>query len=524
MPTLEITNLGGPLTRRNTGDINSGLAKHDTSWGYDPYSKPGNLTWFQQPTSILTTGPVTSSIAGIINMLGRDEGGVPKVYATTGDRNLYSMTVFNNSTPNLDSSSIIGSITGTPLYHVGMAAYGSTEKLFIGTNNQIERVNFDGSSPSVITTSATIAINVPRPMAVFQGKIYFGNNNNIGEIDSTETLVTANKLSPALPAGFIVSDLDVTPDGNYLQILASKVVAPIVAGPSFNVSASRAVNNSYKFYWNGIDTAVTAFEQYNNQSLFANEVSGDFSYSLGRDIQGGVILEKRNKVAIPEMREVNVAATYTVGDNLGFGVAEYEKSSGKYKGSLFHLGKLNEETPAGLYRLLRQTASNGQDVKMVQAVLPVSNSGYAIASGGFSQNVSSVGKVYISTLEDLGQVRTEKLWRFSLFSGLTGSVLAGVYETQNQPFSKKVSLGEVRLYTEPLVADNAFTLAILNSGSSVIAQKTYTVGSNVTAGEDLIRFKPEIAPTQAVGLRITNVGTKNWTGLKAEVDWEYAGT
>ena len=45
MTTLEINNLGGPLTRRNNGDINSGEARFETSWGYDPYSKPGNLTW-----------------------------------------------------------------------------------------------------------------------------------------------------------------------------------------------------------------------------------------------------------------------------------------------------------------------------------------------------------------------------------------------------------------------------------------------------------------------------------------------
>ena len=120
--------------------------------------------------------------------------------------------------------------------------------------------------------------------------------------------------------------------------------------------------------------------------------------------------------------------------------------------------------------------------------------------------------------------RIHKLWRFETIPSGTGSVLGGVYETPNQIFSKKVKVGEVRFYTEPLIADNAFTLGLTNSASSVIAQNTYTVGTNVTAGEDLVRWTPAIAPTQALGLKITNVGSANWTGLKAEIDISDSGT
>ena len=67
-----------------------------------------------------------------------------------------------------------------------------------------------------------MTLDSPRPMVNFLGKIYFGNGANIGEIDSGETITTATKLSPALPSGLVINDLDITPNGNYLQITASR--------------------------------------------------------------------------------------------------------------------------------------------------------------------------------------------------------------------------------------------------------------------------------------------------------------
>ena len=45
METIEITNFQGRLTRILNGELNSGFAKFTTSFGYDPFSKPMNLTW-----------------------------------------------------------------------------------------------------------------------------------------------------------------------------------------------------------------------------------------------------------------------------------------------------------------------------------------------------------------------------------------------------------------------------------------------------------------------------------------------
>jgi hypothetical protein len=52
---------------------------------------------------------------------------------------------------------------------------------------------------------------------------------------------------------------------------------------------------------------------------------------------------------------------------------------------------------------------------------------------------------------------------------------------------------------------------------------TFTVGTNVTAGQDYVWYSPATAPTYALGLRITNLGTKNWIMSKAEIDFTDAG-
>src|SRR3990167_2561462 len=106
--TLTITELGGPLTRRNNGDINSGLANFDSSWGYDPYSKPGNLTWMEQPTSILSG----DSDSLIVAMKQRSEGTDDNlVYAVSNSGPIRRISVNKGSggseTADLDSPSVI---------------------------------------------------------------------------------------------------------------------------------------------------------------------------------------------------------------------------------------------------------------------------------------------------------------------------------------------------------------------------------------------------------------------------------
>lgn len=523
MNTLTITNFGGPLTRRNVGDINSGQAKFETSWGYDPYSKPGSLTWLEQPSSVLT---LTGSAGPIAAMKQRSEGAINYVYAIAKDKTLYKIATNANNNADINSPSIVGALGVSPNFDVGgsMVFYGATEKIFIGGDNNVQRINFDGSNSSVVGGTS----GSPRPQALFLGKIYFGNRNNIGEIDSTETVTTLTKLSPGLPAGVYVRNLSVSPDGSYLEITATRNLGGnTIDGNTVDTTIS-AANESFKFYWNGIDDGVSAIENFGGVTLNSGVSFQDKRYTFGNDINGAALFSGAQKaITFPKMFSPFPSAVLPIGNIVSFASHELDSIDNKFKMSLFAYGQGDSESPTGLFRFLRQgTGSGVNDVVAVPALLNVNNRLYVPSVWSYPGNIGGVSKVYISTTDGVASV--QQLWKFSLAPTGTGSVLAGVYETQTALFSKKVAIKAVRLYTEPLVANNSFTIDLIGSGGSVMGSgsKIFTVGTNVTAGEDVVSWNPPTAPTAALGIRITNssvLGTKNWTGLKLEVDIDDAG-
>ena len=525
---LVITNFGGPLTRKRTGDINSGLARFETSWGYDPYSKPGNLTWLEQPTSILSW---TGSQGPMAVMKQRTEGDVNLVYGVAKSGNLYRITVNSATNPNLDSPSVISALAGGfgNDRGAGMVFYGATEKIFVGDNTNIQRVNFDGSSPSVV--GSVTSTGVPRPMITFLGKIYFGNGNNIGEVDSSELITTQAKLSPALPAGLFVRDLDVSTDGNYLQIITSRTNAAYPQGDSNDRTSSGAAD-SFKFYWNGIDSGATSFENYSGIVLSTNVVKADQDFTFAHDPSGAAIFSGTEKIlSLPRALAPHTNSAFLSGNILAFGTAEYESSSSRFRVGIFNYGQYDSETPKGLFRLLRQNAQVEDDVTAVSACIGVSNRIYAPSIYGYANNISGTGKIYYSTQEeDLTTTSfDQRLWRFETVSNGVGSILAGVYETQTQMFSKKVKVPEVRIYTEPLIGGNDFVVDLIGSGGSVMAggsQRFQVATGSVTTGTDMVHFNPAMIPTYALGVRITNsstTGVANWTANKIEVDYTDGG-
>ena len=320
MPTLTITNLGGPLTRRNTGDINSGLTKYATSWGYDPYSKPGNLTWLEQPTSILTDILPAA-------MRQRTEGlrQFNYVYYLQNDGTLRRITVNSSTEANLDSPSVIGAFnSGTFNSGGGMIFQG--ENLFIGGDGLIQRSLFtSGSVMGAPSTIGTVTANAPCPFVAFLGKIYFGNKNNIGEIDSSNTIINTARLSPALPTNLFIRDLDVTPDGNYLQITASGTNQTNIFGTDTGDTGTPIATDSHKFLWNGIDSSFSALQNYSGLVLSANVAFGEKNYSFGYDRDGTAIFSGTEKVAsLPDATNPHQSAAYSSGNMLGFATSEYE--------------------------------------------------------------------------------------------------------------------------------------------------------------------------------------------------------
>lgn len=536
MPIKVIDNFSGRITRQNTGNLNSGFAKYDTTFGADPFSNPTNLTWFEQPSSILS-----STSIGIVAAKVRLETTVNYVYAVASSDGptLYKIQVNNTSTnnPDFDSPSVIGAIPGESgstigvLYGASMQFYGSTEKIFIGGDERISKINFNGSSASKVTAISSVVTNVPRPSAQFLGKMYWGNGNNLIEIDSTEAVTSYAKLNPAFPAGTYIRDLDVTPDGNYLQIIVSKNNSPSQVQFNSDFSAI-SPSESYKFYWNGTDASYSSFEYYPGYSLSSNTVFGQKNYTLGTDLNGTAMYSDSDKIlTLPRIAPPNFSSSFSIGNLLGFATPEYNSSviGGSVssvvglQASGYLYGQYDEQTPAGLFRMFKQSASvaSGDDeIIRVPVCLPVSNLTYTYRGAAYPSNIIGSSKLYFSTTERQAGDVVYRLYKFMTNPTGSGTAMQGVYETQQEVFSKKIKPTQFRLYTEPLVANNSFKVDLIGSDGTPISggTKTFTVGSIISAGDDYVQFTPQTAPTYSLGVRITNLGTKNWVGVKAELD------
>ena len=527
MKPLVIDNFAGRLTRFNDGDINSGFAKYATTFGNDFISKPGNLTWFEQATRIDPNGTVITDL--IMAGKARLENGTTYVYAIGHLGRLYKIQVNDPSqyTANYDNPVLLTTLViNTPTFQYGSSIqfFGATEKLYIGHDRGVTSVNFDGTGEAFIGTLQSYSLSVPRPSAQFAGKLYFGNKTNILEIDSTGTVISYEKLSPGFPVGTYVRDIDVSPDGNYVKIVVSRINSFILNSVADDTN-SLSSSDSYMIFWNGTGTGYTAYNPYQSYSLTSNTSFGPYTYTFGYDLGGTAIYGRDNKlVSLPNSVSPNFNGVFSTGNLLGFASAEYD--SGFQKAALIFYGQYDEELPQGLYRPLRASATNSEtDVIRMPLCLVVSNLFYGSSTSGYSGSQVGSAKLYFSAVETSTSTTDFKLYKFTTVPTGLGTAIAGVYETQTQLFSKKVQIKEVRVYGEPWVANNAFTIDLIGSAGTPITNgsKTFTAGTNLTVGDDFAWYDPGIKPTYALGIRITNVGSVNNTINKIEIDLKEGG-
>lgn len=528
METLLINNFQGRLTRYNDGDINSGQAKYTTTFGNDPFSSPGNLTWFEAPTQIDPTGSVISDL--IMTSRTRLESGVTFVYAVGHTGRVYKIQVNDPTTyaPNFDNPVLLTTLTiNSPTFKYGssMQFFGATEKIYIGHDFGVTSINFNGSGEAFVGLVGSYTANVPRPSINFNAKLYFGNGVNLAEIDSTATVTTYAKLSPSFPVGTQVRDVDVSPDGNYIQIVVTRLAQPDLTVATQDTSSLSSAD-SYFILWNGIDIGYTSYNPYNSYSLNTNTSFGPYSYTLGYDLGGAAIYSGGEKIiSLPNSLSPNFNGVFSTGNLVGFAAPEINSSL--LKGALIVYGQYDREIAKGLYRFFRLAASGVQtDMIQMPVCTIVSNLFYGSSSAGYSGNQVGSAKLYFSTLETSAAPTTSyKFYKFTTVPTGLGTAIGGVYETQNQLFSRKRKASECRFYVEPLIAGNSLQVDLIGSGGVVIpgTSKTFTVGTNTNLGQDYLWYTPQSSPTYAIGLRITNLGTTNFTMNKAEIDVSPAG-
>lgn len=403
--------------------------------------------------------------------------------------------------------------------------FGATERIYIGHDIGVTRIDFDGANETFIGAAGSYTANVPRPLQTFLGNLYFGNGSNIGEINSSATLTTYAKLSPGFPSNTQVRDIDTSPDGSYMEFVVSELALSSILSATPDPSEITHAN-SFIFKWNGIDTGYTSFNVFTGYALTANHIFGQQNYTFGYDLPGGAVFNPLDKFLSPVFaRSPMPNGISSTGNVIGWHVPEFD--SGFLKHSIFLYGALDQDFTPSWYRQLRY-AAQGSDLNVIRVpfALLVSNLAFGASTNSYTGGTFGHGKMYFSVIEtDASNTLHYKFYKwFNVVTG-TGTTCSGVYETQTQLFSKKVKPSEVRVYTEPLTTNNAFTVALIGSDGSVISNssQTFTVGSNVTSGADLVQYNPACAPTYAIGVRITNSGSANWVGNKVEIDYEQSG-
>lgn len=524
--TLVVDNFRGSMTIFADGDINSGNSYVQTVSGQNPFFKPGNLTWNSASVQIDPTSSIITDL--VVAGKERVENGISYVYCIGHTGRLYKIQVNDPTTynPNYDNPVLLTTLTsGSPTFTRGgfMDFFGNTEKIYISHDKGVTSVNFDGTGEAVI--SGTWTQNVPKPLKQFVGKEYVGNGSNIAEIDSTGTVTSSTKLTPGFPTNSQVRDLDVSPDGNYLNMVVSRLALTSILVQD---TASAANSESYIFKWNGTDVGYTAFTTFPSFSINANTLFQDYQYTFGYDQYGTAVYNPNQKVlSLTECACPLPNAISSNGNILNWIQPVYY--NGVLEADYFSWGSYDFEVgnPLGFWDLFFLNAKAPQtDITCIPFQLPVANTQFGASSNGYADNASTISKIYFSTIETSSAPSTAyRFYRWNPVFSLNLSnpdpiVSGGYYQTQTQLFSKKVTIKEVRIYGEPWVAGNVIEISLIGSLGNAItgSSKTFTAGTNLTIGDDFAWYTPDCAPTYAIGVAISTTSTTNYIINKIEID------
>lgn len=541
MATIAITDFTGRLTRNNIGSVNSGMAKFDTSFGYNPFFKPGQLTWGKYP------GDVTGSLNGLVVAgVSRMESGVLQKYVITNTAHLVKITGDGGGQTPL---AILSS--GSPTFNYGgdIIFYGTTNQLYIAHDKGVTLINSDGSGETQVGTwDATnfTPITTRRCLMVFNGLLYASNSdpsvtysNNIAEISSGGLVNTYAKLSPSLPTGTYIRDLDITNDLTYMLISASFIPSEILTPVNDQVNEGSSSSALYK--WNGIDLDITNGVTLPNFGVTALQTFGSSQMMFMYDVFGAALYDgskknltmRNNKCPMPP-------ATCTAGNFITWMSPDFyfnkDTQGGTIYGSLYYYGSLDENGPVGLWRMLRQQSAIGGVIYQIPFNQFTTNRYISVNTSGVVQTDSN--GVHLYSLIDYSGNAGATNYKLYVFESVPpddspggwSTPIPGVYETQTQYFGQKIAVKQIRVYCEPTVFDNGFQIDLIGGDGKILVDGTFNYdfvnGTDITQQEgslDRINWDPTAPPVYAVGIRISNTGVTNMCINKIEMDYLPAG-
>lgn len=536
MPTKVIDNFKGSMTLYQNGDINSGFSYVVNTFGNDPFTKPGNLTWCNDSTRIDPTGSVITDL--IMAAKERVENGILYVYAIGHLGRFYKIQVNDPTTynPDYDNPVLLTTLAiNSPTFTRGgsITFYGSTEKVFIGHDKGATKVNFDGTGETFVGALGSWTQTVPRPVEQFVGKLYYGNGSNLAEVDSTETVTTYAKLSPSFPNGTQTRDVDTSSDGNYLNVVVSRLPLPDITSATQDTTTT-ASSDSFIFKWNGVDAGATSSNSFPSFSIGANIMFQNYQYTFGYDNSGGGVFAPLEKILSLQEVVSPLPNAISSSGNLVRWMSPLSYG-GFLEADFLVFGSLDFEVGRGYWDLFGQLATGTEtDVIQVPLCLPVSNFGAGASNNGYPSTIFGDSKMYFSTLETSSAPTTKyKFYKWSPPSSTlapSNPLVGAVYQTQTQLFSKKMQIKEIRIYTEPWPDGASFSIDLIGSSGAAMSggSKTFVSGAAtadgvIAIGADYAWYTPQTAPTYALGLLITNLGSVNHTISKIEFDYFEGG-
>lgn len=531
--TLVIDNFQGMGTLFKFGNINSGKGYLQVNSGQNPFVKPGQLTWAEAPVQIDSAGSVITDM--IVAGKERVESGILYVYAIGHTGRLYKIQVNDPTTynPNYDNPVLLATLTsGTPTFTRGgfIDFFGATEQIYIGHDKGVTRINFDGTSESAI--SGTWEQTVPRPLKQFVGKLYIGNGSNIAEIDSTGTVTSSTKLSPGFPTGTQVRDMDFSVDGNYLEIVVSRLALEDITSSTQQTTRTSNVEG-YVFKWNGTDTGYTTFDYYPSFAINANITFQNYQYRFGVDQFGAAIYNPTEKIITEAELAPPLPNAIASTGNLFLKMTPLY-FNGVLEADLYAWGHADFEVgqPYGYWDLFFINATSPEtDIIQVPFLLPVSNTGLGASSNNYTNNLFGISKMYFSTLEtSVTPTTAYRLYKWTPIVSFqvqsTNALIGAVYQTQTQMFSKRIKIKEVRIYANPWENGASFQIDLIGPDDSVISGSSRvfdTADGTLTVGEDFAWYNPQMDKTYAIAVLITNLGSVNHVINKIEIDFTAGG-
>lgn len=549
--TIEITNFSGGLTRNKNGDIKSGLAKFDTSFGYNPFVRPGQLTWFTQLANISPT--IGNGVNGIpLAGTSRTESGVLVTYIITSGGYLYRLVG-----EGVSGSPIHQLVTGSPTFTYGsdITFYGAGNTLYIAHDLGVTKIIIDSAgayvSETVIGTwdsTHFTPITTKRSFTEFLGLLYVTNSdpsvtyaNNIAEISLAGFVNTYTKLNPSLPAGTYIRDLDITPDLTYMLISSSLIPSELLA--PVNDTVNTAAGDSALYRWNGTDQGITTGISIPNFGITALQSFGNNEMMFMYDTFGASLYDGDQKVlSMVNNKSPMPNATASTGNFLTWTSPDFyynlDTSTGSIFGSLYYYGTL-EGGAKSLYRMFRAASNIGGNIYQMP-YMQFTTSRYVSVNTSNAVQVDSNGTHIFSFTDYSGSGGSTAFNMYLFYVGAQNSLsniyssftaMKGVFETQNQLFSKKIIVKQIRVYCEPTQSGSGFTVDLIGGNGKIVANTAnnayvYAGGTDETKLQgplERIDFNPVTKSLFSVGLRLTNTGDTNMVINKIEVDWQYSG-